>query len=139
MWKKLKGLLILFKCSFYDRHGKKISCMSCSCTEKEQQRALCFAKYVTQEGGLALAVAALLHRRRYSGRRWRPEGGFSQHRLAVAVEQWDLDRRYRAQRQVWDPGLPLEGWDRRRAHRTTCTDLRFPGLGTRWVIAPSVR
>lgn len=86
-----------------------------------------------------LAVASfLLHRRRHSERRWRLEGGFSQHQRVVAVEPWDLDRRCRVQDQVWGPEHPLEEWDRRRPRRTTCTALRCPGLVTRWAITPSL-
>lgn len=91
----------------------------------------------TRSSVLALAVAPCLHRRRHSERRWRLEGGFRQHRRVEVVEQWDLDHRYRAQDQAWGPGRHLEGWGRRQPRRTTCTDPRCPGLGTRWDITPS--
>ncbi|KAG7226696.1 hypothetical protein INR49_014044 [Caranx melampygus] len=37
------------------------------------------------------------------------------------------------------PGLHLEGWGRRQPRRTTCTDPRCPGLGTRPGMPPSSR
>lgn len=87
-------------------------------------------RYRKVNASVALALVPLLHRRRHLVRRWRPEGGFSLHRLVV-VELLDLDNLYPVLDQAWDPGLPLVEWVHLRLVRTTCTDLQCLGLGTR--------